>query len=138
MHKIIELEYLSVLDNKFDSDYMEEPTYVVPNDIHVEIGDIVLVERYEGAVTIGQVKDIHEVNNISGYLRVFNVLDVLTNSCTTFQQQYNEVAKKRIQKEIDERIRQLDKMRVYEEYAKHDDELRQLLDEFKAMGGTIE
>lgn len=139
MKKMVQINYLSDIDKRIDDHHRLSPKYFAPSDMKMEIGDIVLIERYDGAMTLGQVKNIHE-NAAEPVIRssMFNVLDVITDSCSTFQQKYNEVARKRIKKEIDERVRKLDKLKVYEAYAQHDDELKELLDEFKAIGGLSE
>ena len=139
MKKMVQINYLSDMDRIFDNNHGRNPKYFAPIDMKMEIGDIVLVERYDGAMTLGQVKNIHE-NVAQPVIRstVFNVLDVITDSCSTFQQKYNDVARERIKKEIDERVRKLGKMKVYEAYAQHDDELKELLDEFKEIGGFSE
>jgi len=139
MKKMVQINYLSDMDRIFDNNHGRNPKYFAPIDMKMEIGDIVLVERYDGAMTLGQVKNIHE-NAAEPVIRstVFNVLDVITDSCSTFQQKYNDVARERIKKEIDERVRKLGKLKVYEAYAQHDDELKELLDEFKEIGGFSE
>ena len=139
MKKMVLINYLSDIDRRIDDHHRLSPKYFAPIDMKMEIGDIVLVERYDGAMTLGQVKNIYE-NVAQPVIRstVFNVLDVITDSCSTFQQKYNDVARERIKKEIDERVRKLDKLKVYEAYAQHDDELKELLDEFKEIGGFSE
>lgn len=139
MMKMIHVEYLSEMDGAFDRNRGEDPKYFAPKDMEMETGDIVLIERYDGAMTIGQVKNIHEDNNHpSNYSTTFNVLEVITDSCSTFRKKYNEIAKKRIKKQIEKRARELDKLNEYESYAKYDDEFKALLEDFKAKGGFSE
>lgn len=134
--KMVQIEYLSEMDSNFDNNRREKPRYFAPKDMKMEVGDIVLIERYDDAMTIGQVKNIHEnTNHPSNYSKVFSVLDVITDSCSTFKEKYNEVAKKRIKKQIEERARELDKKMEYEAYAKYDSKFKDLLEEFKAKGG---
>ena len=119
MKKSVQIDYLSDMDKIFDGSRIQHVTYVAPIDMEVEIGDIVLVERYNGAMTIGQVRSIHEYDrerpNAS---KVFNVLAVMTDSCSVFRQKYNDVARARIESDISEHVRKTDQKQVYEAYQK--------------------
>lgn len=119
MKKSVQIDYLSDIDKIFDDHYIQDVTYVAPIDMEVEFGDIVLVERYRGAMTIGQVRSVHEYDSEQpNASKVFNVLAVITDSCSVFQQKYNDVARTRIESEISDRVRQLDQKQVYEAYQK--------------------
>lgn len=119
MKKRVQIDYLSDMDKIFDGSRIQDVTYVAPIDMEVEIGDIVLVERYNGAMTIGQVRSIHEYDNERlNASKVFDVLAVITDSCSAFRQKYNDAARARIKSEISERVRQLDQKQVYEVYQK--------------------
>jgi hypothetical protein len=63
MKKSVQIDYLSDIDKIFDDHYIQDVTYVAPIDMEVEFGDIVLVERYRGAMTIGQVRSVHEYDS---------------------------------------------------------------------------
>ena len=119
MKKSVQIDYLSDMDKIFDGSRIQDVTYVAPIDMEVEIGDIVLVERYNSAMTIGQVRSIHEYDSERpNASKVFNVLAVITDSCSVFRQKYNDAARARIKSEISERVRQLDQKQVYEAYQK--------------------
>jgi len=92
MKKSVQIDYLSDMDKIFDGSRIQDVTYVAPIDMEVEIGDIVLVERYNGAMTIGQVRSIHEYDSERpNASKVFNVLAVITDSCSVFRQKYNDL-----------------------------------------------
>lgn len=119
MKKSVQIDYLSDMDKAFDDHYIQDVTYVAPIDMEVEFGDIVLVERYRGAMTIGQVRSIHEYDSERpNTSKVFDVLAVMTDSCSVFRQKYSDVARARIESDISERVRQLDQKQVYEAYQK--------------------
>ena len=119
MKKSVQIDYLSDMDKIFDAGHMQDVIYVAPIDMEVNVGDIILVERYSGAMTIGQVTSIHDYDSERPHTsKVFDVLAVMTDSCSVFRQKYNDVARTRIESDISERVHQLDQKQVYEAYQK--------------------
>lgn len=58
--KMVQIDYLSDIDKRIDDHHGLSPKHFAPSDMKMEIGDIVLIERCDGAMTLGQVKNIHE------------------------------------------------------------------------------
>jgi hypothetical protein len=57
---MVQIDYLSDIDKRIDDHHGLSPKHFAPSDMKMEIGDIVLIERCDGAMTLGQVKNIHE------------------------------------------------------------------------------
>lgn len=100
-------------------------------DDEVNVGDTVLTGLKDdgrfGYLDVGLVQKIIKTNRISREERVLK--DVITEASETFIALRNKIREKEIKREIQERMKVVDKRQEMEMYAKMDSGIKELLDE---------
>lgn len=137
MKQTVQVGYLSSMDQSFDDRLGVSPIHTVAEGVDVKLADIVVIDRgasSQGSLSIGIVKDIHdEPIEVDKHDTVHPILDVITDNCEALQEKSDSLRKKIIKKKMDERIKKMDALISYRQYAKDDPVMEEMLKEFEAL-----